>query len=225
MPTSFRRPRRSMLPLALAAAAVGLSAAVSYVPAARADFPTPSIAPIAWEVDFEYRTPKRILVDLPGQSGPTAFWYMVYEVVNDSDEEIFFRPDVDLQTQDGKVLPANYNLPPAVFDAINRRTRSLNLQRAQNMVGKLLVGEDRGKAGVAIWREPSAEMGSFDIFFEGLSGEIARVTGPDGKEMTDADGNPIIVRKTKHLSFKIRGDDINPGNDEVVRTGDRWIMR
>jgi len=49
---------------------------------ARADYPKPSPYPISWELNFEHSKPKRIVVDVPGQSAPKAYWYMTYTVTN-----------------------------------------------------------------------------------------------------------------------------------------------
>ncbi len=95
----------------------------------------------------------------------------------------------------------------------------------QDMSAKLLVGEDQAKSSVAIWEEPSAEMGVFDIFFGGLSGEVVVLKDSQGNALKDADGNPIRVRKTRQLRYKVRGDEVRPEEDEVVPVLDTWIMR
>ena len=219
-----RRLRRSAPGIALVAAALvcgvsGLLAAST----ARA-FPTPSIAPIAWEIDLEYRHPRRLVVESPGQ-GPKAYWYLLYTVTNNSDSELFFVPAIEMLTEDGRVLPANRNIPRSVFNTIAERTRSMNLTLPQDMSAKLLVGEDQAKSSVAIWEEPSSEMGTFDIFFGGLSGEIVVLKDPQGNMLKDPDGNPIRVRKTRQLRYKVRGDDVRPEIDQVVPVLDTWVMR
>ncbi|MEL7237661.1 MAG: hypothetical protein AAGK78_02275, partial [Planctomycetota bacterium] len=117
-----------------AACAFTAASVVTLSPApAMADFPEPSQAPISWEIDFTHLTPKRILVDIPGFGQPVAYWYMVYTVTNNTDEEIFFRPVVELLTRQGDVLSANNNIPLSAFEAIDRRTRRRNLTRPQDM--------------------------------------------------------------------------------------------
>lgn len=187
-------------------------------------FPTPSIAPVAWEIDLEYRLPRRIVVEAPGQS-PRAYWYMVYTVTNNTDEELFFVPAIEMMTKDSKLIPANRNIPSAAFDAIQQRTRSLNLVRPQRMADTLRVGQDEARSSVAIWEEPSPEMGTFEIYFGGLSGEVVTLKAPDGSELKDEDGKPIRVRKTRQLRFKVRGDEYMPEQDEVVKLKDTWIFR
>jgi len=187
-------------------------------------FPTPSIAPVAWEIDLEYRLPRRIVVEAPGQS-PKAYWYMVYTVTNNTDEELFFVPAIEMMTKDSQLVRANRNIPAAAFNAIQQRTRSLSLVRPQRMADTLRVGQDEARSSVAIWEEPSQEMGTFEIYFGGLSGEVVTLKAPDGSDLKDEDGNPIRVRKTRQLRFKVRGDEYLPEQDQVVKVKDTWVMR
>lgn len=226
--SSSRRPRRiarSIGGLALVGTVLALSVSGAASSAAPPSYPRPSVSPVAWEVDLEYRRPRRIVVEVPGQSAPKAYWYMIYTVTNNSDEELFFLPDIEMLTQDGAVIPANRGIRTAVFDAIGKRARSTELTLPQQMTSKLLIGEDDAKSSVAIWEEPSPELGTFDIFFGGLSGEVVILKGADGQTLTDADGKPIRVRKTRQLRFKIRGDDRDKFDDEVVLVQDTWVMR
>ena len=188
-------------------------------------YPRPNPAPVAWEIDMTHRTPQRIVVDVPGR-GPVAYWYMVYTVTNNTDEERFFLPDITLHTQDGKNLKANHGVPGAVYDRIRDKTKSLNLVLPTDMVGRLLVGEDEAKSSMAVWEEPKVEIGTFDIFFAGLSGEVKEVTNPATNEpLKDSDGKPILIRKTRQLTFKVRGDDKRPEQDRAVETASDWVMR
>jgi hypothetical protein len=209
-------------------AGAGLAAAQdsATVPAKQQQgYPTPSIAPVAWEIDFKYRTPRRIVVQAPGQSSPRPYWYTIYTVTNNGDEELFFVPAIEMMLQDGRVIPANRNIPMAVFDAIQKRARGTELTPPQEIVGNLLIGEDAQRSSVAIWEEPSPEMGTFEIYVGGLSGEIVTLLDSNGEALKDPDGKPIRVRKTRQLRFKIRGDDRDKFNDEVDLVSDTWVMR
>lgn len=68
-------------------------------------------------------------------------------------------------------------------------------------------------------------MGRFSLFVGGLSGEIVVVPGPNGEPLTDEDGLPMLVRKTKQLTFRVRGDEFDTGRDSVVTEQDTWVMR
>lgn len=189
-------------------------------------YPEPSIYPVAWEFDFDYRTPRRIVVE--GRDGrPQAYYYMVYTVTNDSDEERLFLPVIEMVTDDGRIIEANRDLPNlmSVFNTIKKQVKSLNLAAPQDMFGTLRLGEDQAKSSVAIWREPAAEMGTFHIYVGGLSGETVPLAGIDGKPLQNADGRPIVLRKTRQITLKVRGDEVRPGQDVVDELANDWVMR
>ncbi len=182
-----------------------------------AAFPKPSIYPIAWELTFKHAIPHRIVVSVPGQSEPQAFWYMTYTVQNDGKEEQMFLPDIELALQDGRVIRSDNNISPAVFDAIKRQTDDSLLQPYLKIAGILRVGEDEAKDGVAIWPEPMPRLEHFSIFVQGLSGEAVTIPGPKNK--------PIILRKTLELKYIFRGDEFYPDQTKVDQNAENWIMR
>ena len=49
--------------------------------------------------------------------------------------------------------------------------------------------------------------------------------GPISQPITDKEGNSIILRKQLQLTFKVPGDEIRPGDDEVLEVSKRWVMR
>ena len=63
------------------------------------------------------------------------------------------------------------------------------------------------------------------IFVGGLSGEAVRLKNDDGTEAKNAEGKPIILRKTLQLNYHIRGDEVYPGEDEVDKEPEAWVMR
>ena len=79
-------------------------------------------------------------------------------------------------------------------------------KRPSNPIGWLLLASGLSDA-----------LGTFSIFIQGLSGEATTVKGPDNKD--------IVLRKTLQLEYQIRGDEIFPGQDEVVPKTETWIMR
>ena len=205
--------------------AAGACAALPPSVAHARKYPEPSIYPIAWQLDFKHSIPKRIVVDVPGQKTPTAYWYVTYTVTNNSKAEQDFLPDFQMVTQDGKIHPADKGIPLPVFDAIRKREANDLLLSAARIAGPLHQGEDQAKDGVAIWEEPLARMGDFTIYVGGLSGEYTRVKDTDGKTLNDADGKPVLLRKTLELNYVIWGDEIKPGLDEVHDKPERWVMR
>ena len=80
-------------------------------------------------------------------------------------------------------------------------------------------------------------MGTFDVFVGGLSGEyviMKRVSGrfvpvDRRKAAEELKGVPeeerLTLRKTLQLTFQIPGDNVRPGEDPVLKKGEKWIMR
>jgi hypothetical protein len=191
---------------------------------ALAGYPEPRLAPVAWEFSFEHQQPRRVMLRSP--SGDVqAYWYMTYTVTNNTEQERSFVPEFEMVTRTGDVLPANFNIPMGVYEAIARRERQLPLVPPQEASGRLLIGEDRARSSVAIWREPMAEMGQFQIFVAGLSGEISEIKNSQGEAIEGDDGLPLLVRKTKRLVYRVLGDDRDTGEDVVREVNEEWVMR
>ena len=218
-------PSRTLKPTL---AVLALTAAVAALPVVGGEsagaYPQPSIYPVSWEFDFTYDMPERVVVDVPGV-GRRAYWYVTYQVTNNTDQERPFLPSWELMTRDAKVLQAGYGVPAGVFEAIKRDERDpLLLDDLTISESPLRLGEDQARRGVAIWPEPMAEMGQFDIFVGGLSGETATVE-VDGQTFKNDAGLPVLLFKTKQLTFRQYGDDRNPGNDLLEQVDERWVMR
>ncbi len=200
----------------LAAFVLGLLVLVA--PAAMAaDYPTPSLVPTTWDLTFEHGTPQRIVVNVPANRVPQAYWYTTYSITNHTDREHMFLPDFQLLSADGQVRRADLHTPKAVIEAIRLRESNRWIQPQITIGGQILLGEDESKHGVAVWPETDARMGMFSIFVAGLSGETATIK--------DADGKSVLLLKTLQLNFHIRGDEVFPGEDEVNVNPEQWIMR
>lgn len=203
---------------------VGLLATATFTTFAPALYPQPSLYPIAWELDFKYDTLRRIVLEVPGERSPKAYWYMTYVATNNTSQEQVFLPRFEMVTKEGTVVRANTERSSAVFQQIAQRERSKPLQADLDLQGRILVGEDQAKYGVAIWEEPAAELGSISIFVSGLSGETATLTDSQNKPLMDKDGKPIVLRKTLQVDYTVRGDELY-ANDTVTKTGESWVMR
>jgi hypothetical protein len=217
-------------PLILAAFALLLVGFV--LPLRGADFPEPSPYPITWEFTFEYKTPKRIVINVPGSKTPKAYWYMPYTITNEGDETHAFVPQFEMLTDDGKVHRARNDVPKQVIDAIKGRERNKLMIPPTKAGGDLRPGVDQARDSVAVWEEPNKDIGTFKLFVGGLSGEHVELTDKNGKPEKDAKGETIILRKTLQLIYSVNGDDVYAGED-AVREGEgrigknakKWVMR
>ena len=207
------------------AVSIGSVAMVSHTFAAEESYPTPSLYPISWELQFEHSIPKRIVVETPGSSTPAAFWYMTYTVTNKSEKEQTFLPFFQMLTRRGEVIRSDNNISQKVFDRIKQREGDKFLESFTKIGGELRLGEDEAKDGVAIWKEPDRRMGNFSIFVGGLSGEAVQMKDDKGEAIKGDDGQPIILRKTLQLNYLIRGDEVLPGQDDVNQKSEDSVMR
>jgi hypothetical protein len=189
--------------------------------------PEPSVYPLptAWYLDFKHGKPKRIVVAVPGQKVPAAYWYLQYTVTNNTGKEVEFLPDFDLVTQDGKIFRGDNNIPLPVFDAVKKDSGNDLLVSAAQITAPLHQGEDQAKDGVAIWEEPLQRMGAFTIYVGGLNSEFTPAVDDKGAPIKDAEGRPITLRKALELNFVVWGDEIRPEKDDVQVKPERWVMR
>jgi hypothetical protein len=197
-------------------------------PAFAAKHPEPSLYPISWELSFKHGSPRRIIVDVPGTSAPAAYWYITYSVTNKTGADQVFDPasSFELVTSDGKGYRGNFAIRREVFDAIKKQENNAMLERADKISGVLRQGEDETKDGVAIWKEPTSSMRSFNIYVTGLCGEHVTLKDDDGKPMTNTEGQPIILRKTLELTYQVRGGGNGPVDpDQIEAKPEHWVMR
>lgn len=225
---------RSSLRKLLLCAAIGFSSIVACIVPVRtvSAYPKPSIYPISWDLKFQHSVPKRIVVTTPGTTIPVAYWYISFAVTNLTDHEQQFLPVFEMVTGDGKVIRSDKKVPSAVFDEIKKRERKSSLEPLEKISGRLLLGEDQARDGVAIWPEPSTRMGTFDIYVGGLSGESIfmkdgeEVAVKDWTKTSDEDRKKLkTLYRTLHLTYQIPGDEIKPEEDIVLPKGDEWVMR
>jgi hypothetical protein len=204
------------------------------------DYPVPSPYPISWELKFTHGMPHRIAVDVTDSKVPRAYWYMTYTVTNEGDKEQRFYPQMDLLTADGNVHKSDEKVPKRVFDDIKDQVHNKFLEPYTSISGPIRLGPAEARDGVAVWPETQPRMEHFSIFVTGLSGEAVIMKTVDGKlvktdqaeDMYSKDNEDellkkglTILRKTLQLNFYIRGDEVYPGEDEVNKTGEEWIMR
>jgi hypothetical protein len=221
----FRRATKAVLAGAIATlCTTAVPAFAQDKKSAESPFPVPSPYKIAWEMKFEHGLPVRIVVDT-GDKYPKAYWYMTYTVTNTDKQERTFLPVLELLTKDGAVVRSDNRVSPQVFKAIQQREKNQFLETQFAIGGMLRLGPDQAKDGVAIWEEPSTEMGTFSVFVSGLSGEYKILKDADGKEVTNTDGKPTILRKTLQLNYLIRGDEVYPGEDAINENAEEWVMR
>ena len=219
------------IPLTLATV-LGLVTAL-VLPLRAADYPEPSPYPLTWELTFEHKEPKRIVVAVPNSPAPKAYWYMPYTVTNEGEETQTFIPQFELMSEDGRIVRARKDVPRAVLDRIRSIEQNSLMVPPTRVGGEIQPGVDQARDSVAVWEEPDPDMGTFRIFAGGLSGEFVELKNKTtGEVLKNAKGEPLVLRKTLQLTYSVNGDEVYPGED-VVREGEGrigknakvWVMR
>ena len=69
-----------------------------------------------------------------------------------------------------------------------------------------------------VWPAANTTVNELSLFVSGISGETARVANPVTAEQ-------IILRKTLHREYLIRGSALARGDDPVELAREQWILR
>lgn len=183
-----------------------------------------------WQLDIEFHDLRRISVTLPGDNHPTAFWYMLYTVTNNTGKDIDFYPTFDLVTSTLEVIPAGEAVSPSVYDVLKQRYSKLYpfFRDPIRINGQLLQGEDHARTSVAVFRNFDPKADSVTVFLAGLSGEYAKATNPSfDPQKPESSENPRFfpLRKTLAITYDIPGDEITRASSTPIRRLREWIMR
>ncbi len=180
-------------------------------------YPEPAIVSPSWSLDIEVQAPEAIAIeDVDGTV--RWFWYIAYKVVNPTDEDLLFIPEITIANDQGEIINAGQNVPPTVFPAIQERLGNPLLLSPVEVVGKLLQGEDFAREGVAIWPASEQDVDSFSVFIAGLNGETQNAINP-------VTGESVLVRRTLMLEYKSPGNFVRPQEQTIIEAGQREVMR
>jgi hypothetical protein len=177
--------------------------------------PEPSVVPVSWELNLKHGPVERLFFTVDGKK--KTFWYMRYTVINNTGKDILFTPSVELMTDTGQVQEAFKDVPKEVFTRIKELYKNPLLESPNNIVGKLLQGEDNAKDGVVVFGDIDADARDFQIFMSGLSGETAEVKNP-------TTGKTTVLQKTLVLDYNIPGQAINIAPQPQYK-GSHWVMK
>lgn len=201
-----------------------LSIAASPLPAA----PQADLISTSWQLDFNFHDPQRITVNVPGDSGPTTYWYVLFQVVNNTGSDVEFFPSFDLVTDTLQVVKGGDGVPTQVYEAIAERHRSeypFFLPPAK-ITGPLLQGEANSRASAAVFRTFDPSAASFTVYAAGLSGEVTRVSPPSKQAaVKGADDATFVVRRTLAIAYDLPGDVATRPFATPARRSRTWVMR
>lgn len=223
---------------ALALCVAASTAILVATPATSVAAPEPSPVPLRWQLDLTPGPLRVAMFEVQGQ-GMRAFFYMPYKVVNNTGQDLYFAPILELSTDEGDLLRAGRDVPTEVVRSIMDRLSNPFLVEPVKAIGTLQQGQEFAIESVAIWPAPNLSVDRVTVYAAGFSGETRRVTKPftepvqtengDGDENGEVDPlrnpNEVLLRKTLMLVHETPGELTRMGNQPLTRTAQRWIMR
>ena len=189
---------------------------------AEGTFARPALVNPSWSFEVDVQTPRTIAApDLRGER--RWYWYLPYKVTNLTGEDRLFSPQITVVDDQGNITRAGKDIPPTVFNAINNRLNNPLLETPENIIGRLLQGEDFARESVAIWPVAREDVDRFTVYLSGADGETQKLISPrtgqpvmqlktdplTGETMTDEQGQPLMepvtVRRTRAFTFSTPG--------------------
>ena len=205
--------RRLFTTTLIAAALIG-AAFPSLSPRAFAA-PEPSIVPISWELNFRHGDLERLITPVNGKN--QTFWFMRYTIINNSGKDILFTPDFEICTDSGQVQTAFKDVPNSVVAKIKSMYKNTSLLGPNEILGKLLQGEDNAKDGIVVFSNIDPDARNYQVFIAGLSGETAEVDNPITHK-------PAVLQKTLILDYSVPGQAIKIQPAPKLKAV-KWVMK
>ena len=203
----------------------GLTAGFSAWAGPRAD-----VVSASWTLDFRFHDPQRISLVLPGDDRPTSFWYVLFEVANNTRRDVEFFPTFRVVTSELEIVEGGDEISPSVYQAVFERHKIEYpfLVPPAKVTGPILQGNDNARASVAIFREFDHQADGFTLYVGGLSGEMTRLANPSfDPNQGESKSNPrsFILRRSLKVVYDLPGDPDTRSESAPVRRSREWVMR
>lgn len=182
--------------------------------------PEPDPVPTRWQLYVE--TSPLSIISLPDDRGQTMpYFYMTYNVTNDSGQDLVFAPVFELADDEGRTVRGGRGVPGSVTQRLLDMLENPLLKDQVSVLGLLLQGNDNARQGLVVWPAENLNVDSIAVFCSGFSGETETVSFP----MQNGAERSVLFRKTLMLAFDTPGNLI-PGRTPDMRPSEtRWVMR
>lgn len=204
--------------------------------------PKPELVSPSWSFDLDVRQPRTISArDYSGQR--TWYWYLPYRVTNYTGEDRLFTPQITVTNDKGEIFETGKGIPPTVYAAIREKLRNPLLETPEQVVGRVLQGEDFARDSIAVWPVSGKDIDQFTVFFTGADGETQELVSPvtgdvlmqpevdpvTGEAVVDRDGKPVmtpvLVRRTRVYTFATPGTHNSPQFERPELIDESVVMR
>lgn len=163
-----------------------------------------------WELAFTTRPPRAIETVENGVR--VNYRYIVYEVRNETSQDIDFHPTFEIETDTGKTFHAQ------VFPGVTRMLKARfgkDIDDQTTVVGVIRPGQSR--KGFAVWRNVEAGSDVLTVYVGGLSGDFKTEKNDEGKL--------AVLYRTYKLIYWRPGDSFDLAIDPVELKSTEWVWR
>ena len=177
-------------------------------------YPKPAQVPFRWELTFESGDLRLYVDNESGQS----YWYFTYKVINRTGKDQIWAPTFTLFTDVGEIMKSGREVPTRITADLLELLGNEFLQSQTAIIGEVRQGAEHAKEGLVVWPAQDTTVNELSLFVSGISGETARVANP-------LNGEQIILRKTLHREYLIRGSALARGSMPIELDREEWILR
>lgn len=198
--------------LVLSSAVLGTATVVALATVA----PTAGAASIAPPKELDFTASELRLFKDP-ETGK-HFWYMTYDVVNNTGKEVRFAPRIDLVVDDGRILAQGEGVPSGAVRQLKKYLKNELLEDQFEILGEVLPGKEHAKTGLVVFRADDLEPTELTVMVQGLSRETEKRAHPKT-------GEPVTLRKTVRIDYLVSGDPKPRGSTTYPIVNREWIFR
>jgi len=164
----------------------------------------------SWELTFTSKPPRA--VEFVENGALVNYRYVVYEVKNNTSQDVDFFPTFVMETEDGVTYAAQ--IFPAVVKRVQEHYGKQVLDTTK-ITGVLKVGES--KKGVAVFRGVNGASDTLTVYVGGLSGDLKSEKTPEGEI--------VVLYRTYKLVYGRPGDEFVLALDPVNLKSAEWVWR
>ncbi|MEY2714791.1 MAG: hypothetical protein RIT24_1134 [Planctomycetota bacterium] len=198
--------------LVLSSAVLGTATVVALATVA----PTAGAASIAPPKELDFTASELRLFKDP-ETGK-HFWYMTYDVVNNTGKEVRFAPRIDLVVDDGRILAQGEGVSSGAVRQLKKYLKNELLEDQFEILGEVLPGKEHAKTGLVVFRADDLEPTELTVMVQGLSRETEKRAHPKT-------GEPVTLRKTVRIDYLVSGDPKPRGSTTYPIVNREWIFR
>ncbi len=193
--------------------AIALPIAPVFVTSADACALAPMLA-VDTPLDF---TPTELRLFKDPQTGK-HYWYLTYEVVNNTGRDERFAPRIELLVDDGQIVRQGDGVSSGVTRQLKAMLKDPLLEDQFEVLGEVLQGKEHAKTGLVVFRADDLNPTELTMFVQGLSRETEKTQNPKTNET-------VTLRKTARVDYLVAGEPRATATVTHPIVTREWIFR